>query len=148
MITKLSHVSFFVTDQEEAFQFYTKTLGFTVADNVKMDNGFWWLTVAPPEQPDLRIVLMPLKAQPPMFSEEDCDAMRKLQAKGLFGAGVFETSDIKKTYADLVAKGVVFKQPPTEKFYGIEAIMQDNSGNWFSMTQRHAVANPDAPVEC
>jgi hypothetical protein len=25
--------------------------------------------------------------------------------------------------------------PPEEKFYGVEALMKDNSGNWFSMTQ-------------
>ena len=28
-----------------------------------------------------------------------------------------------------------FCQPPTERFYGIEALMKDNSGNWFSLTQ-------------
>jgi hypothetical protein len=26
--------------------------------------------------------------------------------------------------------------PPEEKFYGIEAIGKDNSGNWFSMSQK------------
>ena len=34
------------------------------------------------------------------------------------------------------AKGVEFTSPPTERFYGIEALLKDNSGNWFSMTQR------------
>ena len=33
------------------------------------------------------------------------------------------------------AKGVEFMGPPAERFYGIEALMKDNSGNWFSMTQ-------------
>ena len=36
---------------------------------------------------------------------------------------------------ELKAKGVEFSQPPTERFYGIEALMKDNSGNWFSLTQ-------------
>jgi hypothetical protein len=31
---------------------------------------------------------------------------------------------------------VEFTQPPTEQFYGIEALGVDNSGNWFSLTQR------------
>ena len=26
--------------------------------------------------------------------------------------------------------------PPEERFYGIEAVVKDNSGNWFSLTQR------------
>jgi hypothetical protein len=51
------------------------------------------------------------------------------------GAGVFHTGDCKKTYEELKAKGVVFSQPPTERFYGIEALMKDDSGNWFSMSE-------------
>jgi hypothetical protein len=31
---------------------------------------------------------------------------------------------------------VNFLSEPTERFYGIEATLRDNSGNWFSMTQR------------
>lgn len=147
MITKLTHVSFYVTDQEEALQFYTQMLGFTVRDNIKMDNGFWWLTVSPPEQPEMAIALMSLKAAPPMLSEEDAETMRAMQAKGLFGGGVFETKDCRKTYEELKAKGVVFRSPPVEKFYGIEAILRDNSGNWFSMMQRHEVSNPAAPAD-
>jgi hypothetical protein len=26
-------------------------------------------------------------------------------------------------------------QPPTDRFYGVEALFKDNSGNWFSLTQ-------------
>ena len=40
-----------------------------------------------------------------------------------------------KTYEELKAKGVQFAGPPEERFYGIEAIMKDGQGNWFSMTQ-------------
>ena len=31
-----------------------------------------------------------------------------------------------------------FVSPPKEQFYGTEAIVKDNSGNWFSLTQRKA----------
>jgi hypothetical protein len=33
-------------------------------------------------------------------------------------------------------------QPPVERFYGIEALLKDNSGNWFSMTERTALREP------
>jgi hypothetical protein len=36
----------------------------------------------------------------------------------------------------LKAKGVEFLSPPAERPYGIEAVFKDNSGNWFSLTQR------------
>ena len=39
------------------------------------------------------------------------------------------------TYEELKAKGVEFLSPPADRFYGIECILKDNSGNWFSMTQ-------------
>jgi hypothetical protein len=36
----------------------------------------------------------------------------------------------------LAERGVEFTQPPAERPYGIEAIMRDDSGNWYSLTQR------------
>jgi len=56
-------------------------------------------------------------------------------AKGAAGGGVIlETDDCRGTYESLRAKGVEFTQEPTERFYGIEALMKDNSGNWFSLS--------------
>lgn len=46
-----------------------------------------------------------------------------------------EVDDCHKTYEELKAKGVNFTSPPTERFYGIECLLKDNSGNWFSMCQ-------------
>ena len=34
------------------------------------------------------------------------------------------------------APEVEFVSPPKERFYGTEAIIRDNSGNWFSLTER------------
>jgi predicted enzyme related to lactoylglutathione lyase len=48
---------------------------------------------------------------------------------------VFQVDDCRKTYEELKKKGVQFAGAPEEKFYGIEAIMKDGLGNWFSMTQ-------------
>ena len=54
----------------------------------------------------------------------------------VIGVGVLETDDCRGTYEELRAKGVEFRGPPEERFYGIEALMKDNSGNWFSLVQR------------
>jgi catechol 2,3-dioxygenase-like lactoylglutathione lyase family enzyme len=134
MIRKLSHATIWVLDQEAAYDFYVNKLGFKVHTDAKMDGGFRWLTVTAPGQPDLEIVLMATDPGP-MLDQETSDAIRTLIRKGKMGAGVFETADCQKTYDELKAKGVEFSQPPTERFYGIEALMKDNSGNWFSLTQ-------------
>jgi catechol 2,3-dioxygenase-like lactoylglutathione lyase family enzyme len=137
MITKLSHVTFFVRNQEEAKRFYVETLGFEVRTDHTMDGGFRWLTVGPSGQPDLEIVLMEPSAGP-MFDEEAAAAMRLLMKKGVLGSAVFQVDDCRKTYDQLKSRGVQFAGAPEDKFYGVEAIMKDGLGNWFSMTQPKA----------
>jgi catechol 2,3-dioxygenase-like lactoylglutathione lyase family enzyme len=134
MITKLSHTSLFVSDQNKAYDFYVNKLGFKVNTDATMDNGFRWLTVNPPDQPDLEIVLFPV-GTPNGFDEEVNKALNFLLEKGVMGAGAFYTADCRATYEELKAKGVQFKSGPKEQFYGIEAIITDGCGNWFSMTQ-------------
>jgi len=134
MIKKLSHATIYVTNQDEAYDFYVNKLGFEVRTDAKMDGGFRWLTVGPKSQPDIEIVLMEPKPGF-MFAEETVNQHRSLIEKGVMGAGVFEADDCRATYAELKKRGVEFMSPPEEKFYGIEAIFKDNSGNWFSLTQ-------------
>jgi catechol 2,3-dioxygenase-like lactoylglutathione lyase family enzyme len=135
MITKISHVNVFVLDQDRAKSFYTEKLGFDVRTDLEME-GFRWLTVGPKSQPDLNILLA--RPAPPMFSEEDARSLRDLVAKGSMAGGVIETDDCRRTYAELKAKGVVFLQEPADRPYGVEALFRDDSGNWFSLTQRTA----------
>ncbi len=135
MIQRMSHISLYVTDQDAAHDFYVNKLGLEVRTDQTMDNGFRWLTVGPKAQPDLEIALMKLMPGPHLDAE-GVELLQKLMAKGVFGAGVFETADCQKTYEDLLTKGVEFSSPPTDRFYGIEALFRDSSGNWFSLTQR------------
>jgi catechol 2,3-dioxygenase-like lactoylglutathione lyase family enzyme len=141
MIQRLSHVTFYVNNQEEAKQFYVGKLGFEVRTDHTMDNGFRWLTVGPPSQPELEIVLMEPMAGP-MLDEEAAAAMRLLLKKGVLGGGVFHVDDCRKTYEDLKKKGVQFAGAPEDRFYGVEAVMKDGLGNWFSMTQPKAWEKP------
>lgn len=71
----------------------------------------------------------------PMMAKETSDTLRSLVKKGVLGAGVFKTANCQQTYEELKANGVEFVLPPTERFYGIEALLKENSGNWFSMTE-------------
>ncbi len=134
MITHLSHATIYVLDQEEAKNFYVDKLGFELKTDFTMDTGFRWLTVSTKDQPDVEIVLMAI--QPGfMFDEETANQIKGLAQKGALGSGVFRTTDCHATYEELKAKGVEFIAPPEDKFYGIEAVFKDNSGNWFSLTQ-------------
>jgi catechol 2,3-dioxygenase-like lactoylglutathione lyase family enzyme len=134
MIQRLSHTTLYVTDQDAAREFYVNKLGF----DLRMDqeaNGFRWLTVGPKGQPDFQLILMKIGAN--MGNDAESAAkIRDLVAGGKLGAaGVFETADCRKTYEELSAKGVEFMAPPEDKFYGVEAVFKDPSGNRFSLTQ-------------
>lgn len=133
MIQRLSHATFYVLDQDAAKDFYVNKLGFDVRMDLKMDNGFRWLTVSPKGQPDLQIILMQVDG--PNMQPDAANTIRSLLTEGKINGGVLQTSDCRATYEELKAKGVEFLSPPKEQFYGVEAIMKDNSGNWFSLTE-------------
>ena len=135
MITKLNHVSVFVLNQDSAHDFYINKLGFKVHTDAPLGPGKRWLTVTPPEQPDLEISLMAID-EGMMFDKDSAAKMRDLVSKGTFGFGVFECNDLLATYEELSAKGVEFTKPPTQEFYGFEALFKDDSGNWFSLGQK------------
>ena len=136
MIQRQSHSTIYVIDQEEALTFYRDTLGFEVNTDLPMgESGARWLTLSPKGQPDLELILAELTPGP-MFDAETAEGIRALVENGAFGIGVFETDDIQGDYERLSGQGVEFVSPPKEQFYGTEAIVKDNSGNWFSLTER------------
>ena len=134
MITKVTHMCIYVLDQTSAYDFYVNKLGFKVHTDAPMGEGARWLTVTPPEQPELEITLF-LVAEGGMFDKETVQTMTHLIKKGTFGAAVFTCHDLLATYEELKAKGVAFKKAPTKEFYGYEALFTDDSGNWFSLAQ-------------
>jgi predicted enzyme related to lactoylglutathione lyase len=134
MISRMSHATIYVIDQDQAIEFYRDKLGFRIINDVSMEGGFRWVTVAPKDQSDFEIVLMGIQAGF-MFGEDDANQLRSLITNGKLGAGVFNTPNCQATYEELSSRGVEFMSPPAERPYGIEALFKDNSGNWFSLTQ-------------
>ena len=144
MITKLTHTSIPVLDQDSAKEFYLDKLGFELRNDIVMGDGFEgagqgfrWLTVSPPGQPDVQFILADCRMG---HSPENADQVRELVAKGALGTGVLATDDCRKTHAELSERGVVFTQEPMERPYGIEAVFRDDSGNTFSLTQAYSSA--------
>jgi catechol 2,3-dioxygenase-like lactoylglutathione lyase family enzyme len=140
MITNVSLVTLYVTDQDEAKRFYTEVLGFREQTDVQMGEGFRWVTVVHPDHPELEVTLM--RPGPPL-DEAMAEAVRRSLANGTMGGFGLRTTDCQKTYADLSAKGVEFTQPPAERPYGVEAVMRDNSGNWLVLVEPREFSGED-----
>jgi catechol 2,3-dioxygenase-like lactoylglutathione lyase family enzyme len=136
MIKGIDIVSVWVLDQDAAKEFYTTKLGFTATNDIQLDNGMRWLTVRPPASTGQEFLLTDPSQS--MLVDESAKLVRELLAKGALSPGVLSTDDCRGDYEKLSALGVQFLQPPAERPYGIEAILRDDSGNWFSFTQRKA----------
>jgi catechol 2,3-dioxygenase-like lactoylglutathione lyase family enzyme len=130
---KIAIVTVRVLDQQRAFDFYTQTLGFTPREDHDL-GAMRWLTVSPPDQPDLEVLLD--RVGPPVIDEATREQIDTLVAKGADGALFLQVDDCRATFDELVAKGIDVIQEPMERFYGIDAAFRDDSGNHIRMTQR------------
>ncbi len=142
MITNVSLVTLYVTDQDEAKRFYVDTLGFAEGVDVSMGDGFRWVTIHHPDHPELEVTLM---IPGPPLDDSLSTAVRRALANGTMGGFGLTTSDCQQTYDELTAKGVTFVQPPSVRPYGVEAVMRDNSGNWLVLVEQRAYAGQDFP---
>jgi catechol 2,3-dioxygenase-like lactoylglutathione lyase family enzyme len=142
MITNISLVTLWVTDQDDAKKFYIDTLGFVEGTDVRMGDGFRWVTILHPDHPELEVTLM--KPGPPLDTDM-AEAIRRSLAAGTMGGFGLTTTDCHETYRTLVAKGVEFTQSPAERPYGIEAVMRDNSGNWLVLVEKREYTGEDFP---
>ena len=143
MITGLAITTVWVLDQDSALSFYTEKLGLEVRTDMQMGPGARWITVGAKDQPGVEITLMVPGA--PMLDPDSAKQLRALVAKGVLGAGVLSTDDCRATYEELSARGVEFIQEPQRRPYGTEALFRDDSGNFFSLTERSAEFDPSLP---
>ena len=139
MLNRISHTFIHVLDQDEALDFYVGKLGMSVHTDADLGN-MRWLTVHPPEQPDLQLALM--LPGPPAYDEATAAQIRELVTKGAGGGGlIFHTDDCQAAYERLRDAGVEFTQEPVERFYGTDCALRDPFGNPIRITQP-----PDGPV--
>ena len=131
MITKLTVVGLMVHDQEEALRFYTEKLGFEKRTDQSFGPGWRWVTIAPKGQTEVEITLM--KPDPTMVGEEKAKALT--DQVGMAPTWSYTVDDCRKTYEELLAKGVKFQSPPREEFYGVEAVCEDLYGNAISLVE-------------
>lgn len=128
MISRMSHISIFVPNQQEALLFYTEKLGFKVHTDATFGTSRW-LTLTAPGAPDFEISLM--EGIP-------------LNTHGV-PAAVFITDDFYVTYNDLVAKGVTFITEPQEEPWGVGATFTGIAGNIFYLNQPTSLAVMSKP---
>jgi catechol 2,3-dioxygenase-like lactoylglutathione lyase family enzyme len=133
---QIANAHLWVHDQDEALAFYTQKMGMEVRADVTLPElgDFRWLAVAPPDTPDVSIVLMAIPG-PPVMDAETAEQVRSLMAKGFAGTVFLTTDDVRAAYEQLKARGVEFTEPPEERPYGIDTGFRDPSGNSLRLTE-------------
>lgn len=119
MFTKITHITLFVHNQEDALNFYKK-LGFTLHTDAQF-GSIRWLTLNVSERKDMELVLM--------LAETD-------QEKALVGKQgaskpfiTLESTDCYKDYEQLKAAGIHFDEEPAQQPWGIAVGFKDLYGN-------------------
>ena len=133
---KIAHAQLWVHDQDEALAFWTEKVGMEVRADVTLEEmgDFRWLTVGPPGQEDVSIVLMAIPGEPVMDAET-AGQVGDLMAKGFAGTVFITTEDCRASYEELKARGVEFSEAPEERPYGIDSGFRDPSGNSVRLTE-------------
>jgi len=130
----VSHTFITVSDQDQALQFYRDVIGLKVVNDVAFD-GLRWLSLTPPAQPGVEIVLQ-VPEQYPDISPADRDAIAALVAKGLLAGVIFATDNCDATFEQLRAAGAEVLQEPIDQPYGVrDCAFRDPAGNMLRFSQ-------------
>jgi uncharacterized glyoxalase superfamily protein PhnB len=133
---KIASAQLWVHDQEVALKYWTEKVGMEVRQDVSLPElgDFRWLTVGPPGQDDVSIVLMAVPG-PPVMDEDTQKQVLDLVAKGFAGTAFLTTDSCQATYDEMKARGVEFTEKPHQMPYGIDCGFRDPSGNSVRLTQ-------------
>lgn len=122
----LSGITLLIADYDEAIQFYTESLGFTLLEDTPLTAGKRWVKVAPPgAQTALLLALATNEQQQQLVGS---------QAGGrvlLF----LQTDNFWQDYQQMQARGVQFLEAPREEPYAIVAVFEDLYGNKWDLIQ-------------
>lgn len=122
------------TDPDAALGFYRDALGFEVRADVGKGT-MRWITVGPPKQPDMSIVLEP-PGMDPGITDDERRTITEMMAKGTYARVTFGTPDLDGTFAKLIGAGVEVVQEPTDQPYGVrDAAVRDPAGNLVRINQ-------------
>jgi predicted enzyme related to lactoylglutathione lyase len=126
MNLSLGHCFITVHDHDEALGFYRDALGLEVRNDVAAEGGRW-VTLSPPAQPDIEIVLVNPQGG---INPTDADTILTLLTKGSLTGVLFRTDDVDGSFEKVRASGAEVLQEPMDQPWGPrDCAFRDPSGN-------------------
>jgi catechol 2,3-dioxygenase-like lactoylglutathione lyase family enzyme len=125
MKQNIAHMALVVDDYDEAIQFYTRKLNFTLIEDTVLSETKRWVLMAPAGSTGSQLLLA--KAA----SEE-----QKSRVGNQTGGRVFlflHTDDFWRDYNQLIENQIKFVRNPSEEAYGTVAVFEDLYGNLWDL---------------
>jgi uncharacterized glyoxalase superfamily protein PhnB len=126
------------TDPEASLAFYRDVLGF----EVRLDVGagpMRWITIGPPDQPDVSIVLSPPAVGPAGITDDERRTILEMMAKGTYAVILLASKDLDGAFERLQASGAEIVQEPTAQPYGIrDCAVRDPAGNLVRIQEKRS----------
>ncbi len=128
MEQSIGYVALVVRDYDEAIEFYTKKLHFTlIEDTYQPEQDKRWVLVAPPGSSETKLLLARAST-----SEQET------RIGDQTGGRVFlflHTDDFWRDYREMASVGIKFAREPKAESYGTVAVFEDTYGNLWDLIE-------------
>lgn len=127
MIQQVANVALVVREYDEAIDWYTSKLGFTLVEDTELSKTKRWVLVQPPGSQGTRLLLARAVGA-------DQESRIGNQTGGRVFLFLF-TDDFDRDYQAYCDKGVQFVRPPANEAYGKVAVFADLYGNLWDLIE-------------
>lgn len=127
MYQRIAHIALVVKDYDDAIEFYTKKLNFTLLEDTRIDEKKRWVMVAPPRAKECCLLLA--KAD----NDRQYESIGN-QTGGRVSFFLF-TDDFWRDFNKMTDNKINFVRPPTEFEYGTVAVFEDLYGNIWDLIE-------------
>ena len=124
---QIGSVTIVVENYDDAIEFYTQKLQFTLAEDNDLGGGKRWVQVSPPNSNGTNLLL----------AEASSDEQKQVIGNQT-GGRVFlflQTNDFWHDYEAMKSNGVIFNEEPRVEEYGTVVVFQDLYGNKWDLLQ-------------
>lgn len=123
----IAHLTLLVSDYDEAIDFYTQKLPFTLVEDTPLDETKRWVLIAPTGSDGCKLLLA-----------KAADDEQRSRIGNQTGGRVFlflHTDDFWRDYHRMQESGIHFARPPKEEAYGTVAVFEDLYGNLWDLIE-------------
>lgn len=127
MYQRIAHIALVIRDYDEAIDFYTNKLGFTLVEDTPLSDIKRWVLIAPPGSEECKLLLAQAS------NEEQNKAIGNQTGGRVFL--FLHTDNFDRDFQRLVEQHITIIRPPEEFSYGKVAVFADLYGNLWDLIE-------------